>query len=67
MSKISFEHKFDYGQKVYHIADTEGRSGVISDLCYFARNKEMLYLVTLGFTEEAWVGETELTTTRPVS
>jgi hypothetical protein len=61
----AFKPKFHIGDRIFHITP-ESEVGVILDIRYCVKTGEILYLIALGFNNEVWAIEEELSTSRVI-
>lgn len=59
MNKISIEHKYDISDEVYHVTP-ESPKGIIIEWRYYRGSNEVYYLVSIGYGQEHWCIEKEL-------
>lgn len=57
---ISFEHKYKIGDRVYYDLP-ESQMGIVIDVSYLVSTGEVKYCVGIGFDNEVWCLERELT------
>jgi|WetSurMetagenome_2_1015567.scaffolds.fasta_scaffold1005993_1 hypothetical protein len=59
MKQHTFNAKFEIGQRIYHLTPESG-VGIILNISYNVRTREIQYLIALGFNKEVWAFEQEL-------
>lgn len=58
--KLTIEHKYDITDEVYHITPDSPKA-VVVDWRFCRASNEVLYEVSVGFGQEYWCTERELT------
>lgn len=59
MKQHTFNAKYEIGQRIYHLTP-ESNVVLILNISYNVRTREIQYLIALGFNEEVWAFEQEL-------
>jgi len=54
-----FEPKYQIGQKIWH-KTPDSEQGIIIDIIYYVNTQQIKYCVAIGFNNEVWCLEKEL-------
>ena len=63
MRAITFNPKYNIYDRLFHVLP-ESEQGLVLDINYNVKSREVWYLISLGFNNGIWVREVELSLTK---